>query len=717
MKRKNITAAIVAFAIAASCFTTGTSAVSAADAEYILGDTSGEGFIDSKDASEILAEYSRLSTGKGTFTGSRAKAADVNGDGRINASDASDVLKYYSYVSTGGDKDLPTYLADQRQGETGMGTAVSALTTTVTASATTTAAPTTAVTVPTTTASVSATTITTAVTTVSKTTATASATTASSAVTTSEAPVTTSPADPNKVSEIRLSNTESSVEVGEGTLSAKVTMFPVTAKDQREIWSSSDESIAVVDDQGWVIGKKEGVCTITVKSAADPEISASVKLNVTNLKKVTEIRLSRSELTMEVGTSELSARVTMLPASATDLEEIWSCSDEHVIRVDNEGWITAIHPGNATVTVRSANNPEVSASIAITVTGKTVPETTDTVPPTTTTASSTTVTAASTSTTAQTTVPSTTTAAATTADPTRVAAIELSLTTVELVPGERGISYVKMLPETAKNKDEIWTSNDPKIATVDKYGNITAVSEGSCTITVRSADNTAVSADVTVNVYPKDRVRKIELTDTELTIELGSKKISYVKILPATAVNLDEMWVCSDTNIASVDEYGWITGRSIGECTVTVYSVDNPDVKADIKVTVVSPETPPVPSDIPPMSMIDYDSTNDERVAFCTPFPDTAKGRFSIEYVITYCDGTVLSKRTSVLTIPTLKSYTAYFRIYGDSFSVSSYLYNEDSGERARIGSYEFVTSPADFSATIEDIVYAFYYVGGLTNR
>jgi len=57
-----------------------------------------------------------------------------------------------------------------------------------------------------------------------------------------------------------------------------------------------------------------------------------------------------------------------------------------------------------------------------------------------------------------------------------------------------------MSPSTAENKDEIWTSSDKKIATVDSLGNITAVGEGICIITVKSADNPAVSASVQVTV-------------------------------------------------------------------------------------------------------------------------------------------------------------------------------------------------------------------------
>ncbi|SEK83791.1 Uncharacterized conserved protein YjdB, contains Ig-like domain [Ruminococcus sp. YRD2003] len=698
MKRKNLTAVLLAFAMAAANLTTGTGLVSYANdggVTFALGDTSGDSTVDAKDASEILAEYSRLSTSQeGYFKGSRAEAADVNKDGKIDSSDASDVLRFYSYVSTGGDLDLAAYLADPKQSETGTATTTS---TTATAPANTTTAS--------------------AVTsTASSAPATASTTTAA----TTEAPASTTvtAAAPDKVSEIRLSNKECSVEVGEDKLSANVTMFPLTASDKREIWISSDEKVATVDSQGWVTGKSEGSCTITVVSANNPDVKATVELTVTDTKKVKEIRLDRTEFTLEVGMGALSANVTMLPATVTDKREIWSSSDESVAIVDNVGWVIAKSAGTATITVQSANNPDVKATVEVTVTsGTTSVSATTSAADTTTTATSseTATTAASTAaesatTAAASTTEPTTTTAATTLDASRVSAIELSVTSIELSVGEMGISYVTMLPKTALNKNEIWSSSDPKIATVDIYGNITAVREGECTITVRSADNLDVKADVSVKVFPANKVRKINLTATEFEIELGKKAISYVTMLPATAANKDELWVSSDTSIATVDDMGWITSKSAGECVVTVYSVDNPDVKAEIKVKVVSADAP---EDAPTESCIVDESSDDDSIAFRTPFPVNGKGRFTLEYIITYGDET-LHRTTSILTVPALRSYTTYFKTDRGDFKVTLLLHNPDNGKSQSIGSYEFTVSPQSLKVVSEDIRYAFYSVDGL---
>lgn len=68
---------------------------------YFLGDVDNDSFIDSNDASFILADYARTSTGeKSSLTAEEFRAADINADGIADAADSSLILAFYSYIST-----------------------------------------------------------------------------------------------------------------------------------------------------------------------------------------------------------------------------------------------------------------------------------------------------------------------------------------------------------------------------------------------------------------------------------------------------------------------------------------------------------------------------------------------------------------------------------------------------------------------------------------
>lgn len=81
---------------------------------YVLGNINGDEYINSDDASTILAEYSAISSGAGTtFSDNAKKAADVNNDGLVDPKDASTILAYYSYISTGNTGSLNYYLMNK----------------------------------------------------------------------------------------------------------------------------------------------------------------------------------------------------------------------------------------------------------------------------------------------------------------------------------------------------------------------------------------------------------------------------------------------------------------------------------------------------------------------------------------------------------------------------------------------------------------------------
>lgn len=86
---------------------------------------------------------------------------------------------------------------------------------------------------------------------------------------------------------------------------------------------------------------------------------------------------------------------------------------------------------------------------------------------------------------------------------TTVERFEISTNEVNLEVGQQFMPIITVIPETAKDKTEIWISDNTKIAIVDAKGTITAISPGTCKVNVSSADNPAVNLTVTVNVTAK----------------------------------------------------------------------------------------------------------------------------------------------------------------------------------------------------------------------
>lgn len=88
-------------------------------------------------------------------------------------------------------------------------------------------------------------------------------------------------------------------------------------------------------------------------------------------------------------------------------------------------------------------------------------------------------------------------------------------------------------------------------------------------------------------------VEKITLNKYSVTVMQGSTDMPIVTMHPANATNKAEIWSSDNTAIATVNNIGRITGVSVGNCTVTVRSQDNPNIFANVSVT-VTPYIAPV---------------------------------------------------------------------------------------------------------------------------
>lgn len=84
---------------------------------------------------------------------------------------------------------------------------------------------------------------------------------------------------------VELSSTTAEMLKGE-TMTLEATVTPWSAGDKSVVWSSSDENIAVVDENGNVTAKANGTVTITAASAVNAELTASCEITISSLANV-----------------------------------------------------------------------------------------------------------------------------------------------------------------------------------------------------------------------------------------------------------------------------------------------------------------------------------------------------------------------------------------------------------------------------------------------
>ena len=88
-------------------------------------------------------------------------------------------------------------------------------------------------------------------------------------------------------------------------------------------------------------------------------------------------------------------------------------------------------------------------------------------------------------------------------------------------------------------------------------------------------------------------VETLILSKYSVTVMQYSTDMPIVSMTPWNATNKAELWSSDNTAIATVNSIGRITGVGVGSCTVTVRSVDNPNVFANVSVT-VTPYVAPI---------------------------------------------------------------------------------------------------------------------------
>lgn len=315
---------------------------------------------------------------------------------------------------------------------------------------------------------------------------------------------------------------------GSTVLTPKFT--PEGAASTALVWSSADESVATVSQEGVVTGVNGGRTTVTVKCK---EYSATCQVKVR--KAAIGVELDITEADLKVGVDELQLTAIVEPSNSIDYDLDWTTSDDAVAVVSDKGLVTPVGPGEATITVTVDRAHQATCVVRVTQPAE---------------------------------------------------GVFLNKTELKIQRGTSETLEATVQPATTNIKDLTWTSSAPEIASVDQTGKVTAHKLGEADITVTTVDggHTAVCK---VTVIQK--VTGVTLDKDSASLRIGEETLQLNAVVePSDASDKSLLWTSSEAGVASVSETGLVTPLAPGETVITVTTVDG-EFSATCTVTVIQP--------------------------------------------------------------------------------------------------------------------------------
>ena len=155
----------------------------------------------------------------------------------------------------------------------------------------------------------------------------------------------------------------------ENETAVEATVSPADATDVEVSYASTDEAVATVDKGGKVQVLQPGECDIVTTLTQEGEKVAEKKTHIKAFYEVESVTLDKTEGILTAGNA-VTLNATVLPKEIADETIVtWTSSDEKIATVDENGKVTAIAAGEATIT---ANAGEKSATYKLTVQAKKV---------------------------------------------------------------------------------------------------------------------------------------------------------------------------------------------------------------------------------------------------------------------------------------------------------------------------------------------------------
>lgn len=164
---------------------------------------------------------------------------------------------------------------------------------------------------------------------------------------------------------VTMSDATINVDVG-AVKQLTATVLPEDAVDKTGVWSSSDDTVATVDQTGKVTGVNAGNVNISFTTTDGGKVGTTAAVIAVAVIVPTSVSVTPASPTCAVGaTVKLSASIT--PASATDKTGVWTSATESVATVAADGTVTGVSEGTSVITF-TTNSGNKSANRTVTIT-------------------------------------------------------------------------------------------------------------------------------------------------------------------------------------------------------------------------------------------------------------------------------------------------------------------------------------------------------------
>lgn len=152
-----------------------------------------------------------------------------------------------------------------------------------------------------------------------------------------------------KVESITLNQTDVKLAINE-SIQLTATISPDNALFTGFNWATNDDSIAGVDNNGYVTAKKKGTAVITVTPVCSYSTDVKATCNIQVYVPVESVQLDHNTATLKKN-QQIQLTATVMPENADYNSIQWKSSDENVVTVSETGLVTGVGNGEATITV------------------------------------------------------------------------------------------------------------------------------------------------------------------------------------------------------------------------------------------------------------------------------------------------------------------------------------------------------------------------------